>query len=307
MMRAVDLFAGAGGSTTGAVQAGVRVVAAVNHWRVAVDTHRANHPDVAHVCQDAGLMDPRDLPAHEILLASPACQGHSSARGGREAAHHDASRATAWCVVNTAEVTRPTWIVVENVPMMRNWTLYPTWRDALTRLGYWITENILDASDFGVAQSRKRLFVVGRLDKPAPEIRPRRSVRRAAGDVIDLHAGEWNAIESLCGNTRDRVRAVRDAYGWRDFVLSYQSGSWHDRKPYFGRSLDRPLPTLTGKSTVAVVRGDELRMLSIDERRRGMGFPDGYVVLGKSDECVRILGNAVCPPVMRGVLQAVAA
>lgn len=50
-MRAIDLFAGAGGFSTGAQMAGVEVVWAANHWPVAVETHAANHPETAHVCQ----------------------------------------------------------------------------------------------------------------------------------------------------------------------------------------------------------------------------------------------------------------
>ena len=45
MITATDLFAGAGGSTTGATQAGARVVIAANHWTLAVETHAANHPN----------------------------------------------------------------------------------------------------------------------------------------------------------------------------------------------------------------------------------------------------------------------
>ena len=63
-------------------------------------------------------MAPRDLPQHDLLISSPACQGHTQARG-TDKPHHDASRATAWCVVNIAEVTRPATLVVENVPGLR--------------------------------------------------------------------------------------------------------------------------------------------------------------------------------------------
>ncbi|HEY0883298.1 MAG TPA: DNA cytosine methyltransferase, partial [Archangium sp.] len=56
-MRAVDLFAGAGGWTTGARAAGVRVLMAVNHWPRAVESHAANHPETEHVCQDLALFD----------------------------------------------------------------------------------------------------------------------------------------------------------------------------------------------------------------------------------------------------------
>lgn len=50
-MVGIDLFAGAGGFTTGAAAAGVRMVWAANHWPVAVEWHTANHPDTAHACQ----------------------------------------------------------------------------------------------------------------------------------------------------------------------------------------------------------------------------------------------------------------
>lgn len=46
-----DLFCGAGGSSTGAIQVpGIEVRVASNHWQLAVDTHNTNHPDAAHIC-----------------------------------------------------------------------------------------------------------------------------------------------------------------------------------------------------------------------------------------------------------------
>lgn len=87
-MKAVDLFAGAGGFSTGASMAGARVVWAANHWPKAIEWHSANHPDTVHACQDLQQADFREAPAHDILLASPACQGHSRARGA-EKPHQD--------------------------------------------------------------------------------------------------------------------------------------------------------------------------------------------------------------------------
>lgn len=105
-MRAIDLFAGAGGFSEGARMAECRVVWAANHWQAAVDTHAANHPDTAHACQDLHQADWTQVPAHDLLLASPACQGHTPARG-KERPHHDACRSTAWAVVSALECHRP--------------------------------------------------------------------------------------------------------------------------------------------------------------------------------------------------------
>ncbi len=105
-MNAIDLFAGAGGFSTGATMAGCTVVWAANHWPAAVQAHANNHPNTVHVCQDLQQADWTRVPAHDLLLASPACQCHSRAPGkGR--AHHDAQRATAWAVVSAAECHRP--------------------------------------------------------------------------------------------------------------------------------------------------------------------------------------------------------
>jgi len=80
-IKAADLFAGLGGFTEGAEAAGVDVVWAANHWPQAVECHRRNHPRVEHLCQDLQQADWTTVPRHDLLLASPACQGHSKARG----------------------------------------------------------------------------------------------------------------------------------------------------------------------------------------------------------------------------------
>ena len=68
-MNAIDLFAGAGGFSTGAVLAGCQVLWAANHWPIAVEWHTTNHPGTVHACQDLQQADFRDAPAHDILLA----------------------------------------------------------------------------------------------------------------------------------------------------------------------------------------------------------------------------------------------
>ena len=97
MTTAIDLFAGLGGWSTGARAAGVQVLWAANHWPVAVEWHSANHPDTQHVCQDLHQARWEQVPAHDILLASPCCQGHAKARGKKSGnPKHNASRSTAW-------------------------------------------------------------------------------------------------------------------------------------------------------------------------------------------------------------------
>lgn len=158
-MIAIDLFAGAGGFSEGARMAGCRVVWAANHWPAAVDTHAANHPGTEHACQDLQQADWTTIPAHDLLLASPACQGHTPARG-KERPHHDACRSTAWAVVSALECHKPAFGIVENVPAFTRWQLFPAWCSALHALGYAVAPHLIDCADLGVPQHRERVFIV---------------------------------------------------------------------------------------------------------------------------------------------------
>lgn len=299
-MRAIDLFAGAGGFSTGARLAGVEVVWAANHWQLAVDVHAANHPGTEHACQDLQQADWTQVPEHDLLLASPACQGHSKAKG-KERPHHDAQRATAWAVVSAAECHLPAFVLVENVPEFARWTLFPAWCSAMHALGYALAPMILDAADHGVPQHRRRLFIVGTRTKHPIELRLPRREHAPAGSVIDFNAGTWSPVNrpGRSNKTLQRIAAGRAVHGERFVMPYYGSGSGLS-----GRSLDRPLGTVTTLDRWAVVDGDRMRMLTADEYRGAMGFPADYRLPERHRDAVHMLGNAVCPPVARDVIAA---
>lgn len=298
-MNAIDLFAGAGGFSTGATMAGCNVVWAANHWQAAVDVHSMNHPGAVHACQDLQQADWTQVPAHDILMASPACQGHSRARG-KDRAHHDAQRSTAWAVVSAAECHRPVVVLVENVPEFAAWTLYPAWCAAMNALGYALQPMILDAADHGVAQHRRRLFVVGTRTKHPIELELPNREHVGSASIIDFEAGRWSAIDKpgrACA-TLARVAAGRAAHGER-FVTAYYGNETG------GRSLSRPVGTITTRDRWAVIDGGRMRMLSVPECRRAMGFPDSYQLPDNNKDALHMLGNAVCPPVARDVINAI--
>ena len=300
-MKVIDLFAGAGGFSTGAAMAGAQVVWAANHWPTAVEWHAANHPDTEHACQDLQQADFREAPAHDILLASPACQGHSRAKG-KEKPHHDALRSTAWSVVTCAEVHRPPVVIVENVPEFAEWTLYQAWCSAMHALGYAMTPLIIDAANHSVPQHRVRLFVVATLSKhPIDLALPLRDFTPAA-DIIDFTAGRWSEVDKAGRSARTlaRIAAGRAAHGARFVAPYYGSGSGET-----GRSLARPLGTITTRDRWAVIDGDRMRMLSAEECRAAMGFPNGYRLPPTHKDAVHLLGNAVCPPVARDLINAI--
>lgn len=301
MTTAVDLFAGAGGFSTGATAAGVDVLLAANHWPVAVEAHAANHPRTTHWTQDLHQADWSRVPAHDVLLASPACQGHSRARG-KDRPHHDAARSTAWAVVSCAEHHRPDLVLVENVPEFTRWVLYPAWRAAMAALGYSVAEHVIDAADHGVPQHRVRLFLVCTRSLAPLRLRLPRRRHVPAASIVDFGAGRWSQIDApgRSPRTLERVEVGRREHGDRFLVAYYGSTQG-------GRSLDRPLGTLTTRDRYAVIDGDRMRMLTVDENRAGMGFPAGYRLPSSRKLAVHLLGNAVCPRVAEDVVRLAAA
>lgn len=301
-MKAIDLFAGAGGFSTGAQMAGINVVWAANHWPAAVAIHSANHPGAAHACQDLHQTNWMDVPAHDILLASPCCQGHSRARGKANGnPQHDASRSTAWAVVSAAEYHRPAFAVIENVPEFTRWALYPAWCAAMGALGYCLTPLIVDAADHGAPQHRERLFIVAARAAHPIMINLRKREHVPAASFIDFGAGKWQPIDKpgrACATLR-RVAAGRASFGDR-FLMPYYGGG----SGLTGRSLRRPVGTITTRDRWGVVDGERTRMLTAQECRAAMGFPADYVLPAKHADAVHMLGNAVCPPAARDVITA---
>lgn len=297
-MRAIDLFAGLGGFSEGAEQAGVRVVWAANHWPAAVQVHANNHPGTEHVCQDLQQADWTQVPAHDLLLASPACQGHSRARGA-DRPHHDATRATAWAVVSALECHRPPLALIENVPEFTRWVLFPAWCSAITALGYAIAPHLVDAADHGVPQHRERVLIALTRSKHPIELDLPRRQHVPAATIIDFDAGRWSPIERP---GRSPATLARIANGRRQHGDRFLTAFYGNEKG--GRSLTRPIGTITTRDRWAVIDGDRMRMLSVDEARRAMGFRASYRLPERARDAMHMLGNAVCPPVVRDCIEA---
>jgi DNA (cytosine-5)-methyltransferase 1 len=298
-VKAIDLFAGIGGLSEGARQAGVTTKWAANHWPLACSWYEANH-GLLPACQDLQQADFREAPAHDLLLAAPACQGHTPARG-KERPHHDAQRATAWAVVTCAEVHRSPVVVVENVKEFAKWALYPAWCAAMHALGYALSPMVIDAADHGVAQHRVRMIIVATRSRHPLQLRLPEVPHRPAREVIDFGAGSWSLIKKpgRRASTLRRARAGREAFGPQFLAPFYGSGSGKT-----GRSLDRPIGTLTTKARWAVYDGDRMRMVTKEEGREFMGFPATYRLPAKDEDAWHLLGNAVCPPMARDLILA---
>lgn len=310
-LRTLDLFAGVGGSSAGARKAGAKIVAAIDAWSLATSTYRENFPD-AHVV--TGHLEKVGLRAFhksigniELLLASPECTNHTLAKGG--AKRSEASRLTALQVTRYAREFKPRWIVVENVTRMKRWRRYKGFISQLRNLGYSIREQALNAKDFGVAQDRRRLFILCDRERTPPKVEPTiRRHRASVNDVIDAN-GKWKSklvfADNRATNTIVRYLTGLERVGEsKSFLLVYYgsdaAGGW--------QPLDRPLRTITTVDRFALVRpsrgAPRMRMLQVPELKAAMGFSSKYRLNGGSRrDKIKLLGNAVCPPVMEVVVK----
>lgn len=278
---------------------------------VATATYKHNFPDAQvknSALEDIDLKALRDeIGDINLLLASPECTNHTCAKGS--APRSEESRATAMQTLRFAEAFKPQWVVMENVIHMRPWSRYGELKDELQKLGYSEPkEYVLDASQFGVGQKRKRLFIVCGLDAEPPDIE--RDGSCDAPSVKDLldEPGQWKTTplkkEGRAEATLERAeRAFAELGTEEPFLLVYYgtdgSGGW--------QRIDQPLRTITTVDRFALVEpsedGHRMRMLQVPELQRAMGFEGGYELTeGSRRDKIRLLGNAVCPPVMRGII-----
>lgn len=175
-----DQFCGAGGSSQGArnygrsIGGGVEIKLALNHWKLAIETHNTNFPDTDHDCTDISASDPRRYCSTDILITSPECTNHSLAKGKKIVQKQmdmfasgimdpsaERSRATMWDVCRFAEFHSYNIIIVENVVDARKWVMFDAWLSAMYALGYehkCVYINSMHCHP--TPQSRDRMYIV---------------------------------------------------------------------------------------------------------------------------------------------------
>ncbi len=306
----LDMFCGAGGSSAGARAAGARVRAGIDGWDLAVRTFGDNFEGAAvhHRMLTPAYIPGREFRegAYDMIIASPECTNHSPAKGA--APRCENSRLTSHYVLGFAKRLKPRWIVLENVVQLRTWNGFDALIDGLREQKYRVRLERLDASDFGVPQTRRRLFVICDRNREVPAIPRSRKPAPPASSILRLD-GKYESrplySERRAKATLERAERAMSALGKRvPFLIVYYgsdgSGGW--------QSLERPLRTLTTLDRFGLVswEGSEpmLRMLQVEELKAAMGFPKSYCLrYGTRRDRIKMLGNGVCPPVMKAVVE----
>lgn len=316
MLTFADLFCGGGFGARGAVTAGAHPILAVDAWNIATETYKSNFPAAEVYCSPIEEINPRELARNhrpDVLLTSPECTSHSIARGAKPGCEQ--SKETAIGIIPWIEAMEPRWLIVENVNRMKKWGRHNELIGSIESSGYRVNDLVLNAADFGVPQSRKRMFLV--CDREGSKISRedlmslhKRSVQ-SARSIID-----WSGIyssrplysEKRAKATIDRAeRAIKELGRGKDFIIVYYgsdyAGGW--------QSLDVPLRTVTTLDRFGLVtwKGDtpHLRMLQPPELLKAMGAGSKHQLPhGSRRDKIKLCGNGVCSPVMEVIFRKIA-
>lgn len=277
-----DLLCGAGGSSTGCARAmsalGLRMeLVCVNHWPIAIETHKKNHPEARHYVQDISTVRPHIIVPEgylDLLMASPTCTHHSVARGGKPTS--DQQRSDPWHIVTWLTELRVKRMIIENVWEFVGWgpvdprtgkpiksrkgEYFRAWIETIRRLGFEPEWRKLNAADFGDATTRQRFILMARSDGKSvswptpthhrrvenelffPGIRPWRPAR----EIIDWSLkgrSIFNRKKPLAPKTLARIYAGAVKFKWPEPFLVVL------RNHMAGQSVNDPLPTIAAGGT----------------------------------------------------------
>lgn len=205
MPTAVSLFSGCGGSDAGIIRAGFDVLMANDILPYARDVYLANHPETDYRLGDVSGI--QNFPNADLLAGCYPCQGFS--QGGLRKADRKINQLYLE-FARALRLIQPKAFIVENVSGMIRRNFLHLLEDQIkvfAESGYKVKAQVLNAADFGVAQERRRIFIVGIREDlgleyqfPTPthglaSSQPHITIQQAIGDMPEWPEGEFYARE----------------------------------------------------------------------------------------------------------------
>lgn len=334
MRKLISLYSGAGGLDLGMEAAGFEVAAAIEFNKWACNTLRNNrswnviegdiHDISSEQIANVGGIVPGEV---DLLIGGPPCQPFSKSAmwtTGDTKRLDDPRADTLTAYLRVLKDLKPKAFLIENV----NGIAFKGKEEGLNLLKSVITQinddegtnysfswKVINCADFGVPQTRERVFIIGHRDGkvfnfPHPtHINPEEMVDDLFGDHREPWVTAWEAIHDVKSENTDQLRATGK---WANLLPSIPEGKnylyhtdrgeglplfgWRTRYWGFLLKLAKNRPSWTLQAQPGSAIGPfhwENRRLSMEELCRLQTFPDGYFVTGGHTEMRRQLGNAV--------------
>ena len=217
----IDLFAGAGGLTTGFHLAGFQTICAIDKNPKAIATFKHNYPQTQLVlAEDIRKVDAREirlalqLEREELtaIIGGPPCQGFSRNIPAEDRHLEDPQNQLYKTFLEFVREFRPIYVVMENVPEILkayNGAVKEEITIQLEKMGYGVISASLNAANYGVPQTRARAFFVGCLNSTAPTL-PQYTYQ---GDIKSLKPNQQIIQLNLLQPVTSSIVSVRDAIG----------------------------------------------------------------------------------------------
>lgn len=333
-MNIIDLFAGVGGLSQGFIKAGFKVLLANEYDSEIAASYQYNHPDTKVVTEDirtVNLLDwQRYIEKTDVVIGGPPCQGFS--QKGKRMNLNDERNFMFNYFIDVVRLARPKFFLLENVPNITT-TSSGYFKNQIieefNRLGYDVTTKVLNASDFGVPQHRRRAFFLGQLGElevelpvpngqftsvkdaiydlpfitsgsgmdfyeyPETPFTDYQRERRKGSDGIYNHQATKHsdlALKRLSLIPKGKGREVLPA---EHRTKSIYSGTW-------SRLIeDQPAATITTRfdtpSSGLFTHPILDRCLTVREAARIQSFDDKFIFIGNKSSQMKQVGNAVPP------------
>ena len=340
-MKAISLFSGAGGMDVGAKKAGFKVIAASEIDSHACNTYRLNHPETIMIEGDIeeNLDKISEYNEIDLVFGGPPCQGFSVA-GKMDSSDPRSKLVFSFCDV--VERVSPKSFIMENVKSLGSLAKFQHIRDEIinrmTRAGYQVSINILNAKDYGVPQSRERVFFIGikedysavGIDSFAPYKGEAVSLRQAISH-LGRAGSPTNPNKTKAKITLAEKPVLRKSPyagmlfngqgrplnpdAWSSTLPASMGGNrtpiidedhMYDNKPSWVEEYHYKIKELGFKAEYKEAPS-RLRRLTINEAAILQTFPSGYKFSGPQSKVFNQIGNAVPCKLAEVVLKAVRA
>lgn len=340
---AIDLFAGVGGLSLGFQQLGFEIVYANEFDRHIADAYQFNHPKTKVSIEDIRQLDlEKEFAPYRdrvtIIFGGPPCQGFSQ-KGSRKTIH-DERNFLFRQFVEVVRIVVPKYFVMENVPNLltnEGGAFKREIMELFEALGYSVSANVLNASDFGVPQNRRRAIIIGKLGgeivHPPEPIKTTTTVWDAISDLAFLESGEGFSPTQypIDAESEYQTQLRADSSQLYNHVATRHTSLALERLALIPHNCTtKVLPeehrtksiysgTWTrmdsnGRATTITTRFDTPssgqfshpyldRAITVREAARLQSFPDSFIFTGPKSSQMKQVGNAVPPLLSRAIAE----